>query len=266
MLVLFNTNGITQCFKENTTFQSGESIKYLAYYNWGVVWVDAGWVMFNVKDTVYQGKDVYYFDSYGRSHSTYDWFFKVRDRYQCYLDKKLLRPVWYHRQNHEGSFKADYKYIFNYQNNTVHTFTENSDRPYEELDVRFSECTYDVLSLVYFARNIDYTKLEIGDSVPVTAFIDREIFNLYIRYRGKETIKLKNGTSYNCLVFSALLVEGTIFKGGEDLLVWVTDDKNKIPVKVEAKILIGSVKAYLEEANGLRYPLEAIIKTKNNEE
>ena len=82
--------------------------------------------------------------------------------------------------------------------------------------------------------------------------IDNEIHDLYFRYRGKGVIETRNGEVYKCLKFTALLLEGSLFKGGEDLVVWVSDDKNKIPVLIEAKILVGSVKVYLEEATGLR--------------
>jgi hypothetical protein len=266
LILFFTVHALSaQCFNKNTVFQPGEKVIYQAFYNWGIVWVDAGWVMFSVKDTVYEGKDVYFLDSYGRSQPSYDWFFKVRDRYQCYLDKNTLQPLWFHRQNYEGGFEVDYKYIFDHKNNIAYTYTENSDRPYQEETVKFPECTYDVLSLIYFARNIEFSGFNIDDSVPVVSIIDREIYNLYIRYKGRDTIKLNDGSKYSCLMFSALLVEGTIFKGGEDLYVWVTDDKNRVPVKVEAKILIGSVKAYLNKAEGLRYPMDAYIKKKNHE-
>jgi hypothetical protein len=93
---------------------------------------------------------------------------------------------------------------------------------------------------------------KVNDLIPIVSIIDNEVFHLHLRYLGHETIEHKNGKKYNCVKFSALLVEGTIFKGGEDLEVWVTNDANKVPVLVEAKILIGSVKAYLHEATGLR--------------
>jgi len=69
---------------------------------------------------------------------------------------------------------------------------------------------------------------------------------------GKVVLKTKDGNKYNCIKFSALLIEGTIFKGGEDLFVWVTDDENRIPVMIEAKIIVGSVKALLSGTEGLR--------------
>jgi hypothetical protein len=248
-----------QCFKKNTTFREGESITYLAYYNWGFIWLNAGWVRFTVKPESYLDREVYHLESYGSSHTSYDWFFKVRDRYRCYLDKKDLRPLWFHRKNYEGGFEVDNKYLFNYSKNVAYTFTQNSDRPYKEDTIPLPPCTFDVLSLIYYCRNLDFGRLAVYDTIPVTSIIDNEIFNLYIRYRGRETIKARDGTRYRCIKFSALLVEGTSFKGGEDLFVWVTDDNNRVPVLVEAKIVVGSVKAYLIETKGLRYPIESIV-------
>ena len=145
------------------------------------------------------------------------------------------------------------KYIFDWDNQQVYSFTQNSDKPYTEDTVSISECTYDVLSLIYYARNINFDDYNVGDKIPVQSIIDNELFNLYIRYLGKETIKDREGNKHDCVKFSALLVEGTIFRGGEDMFVWVSNDKNKVPILVEAKILIGSVKAYIKQSKGLRY-------------
>ncbi|HSH53034.1 MAG TPA: DUF3108 domain-containing protein, partial [Bacteroidales bacterium] len=80
-----------------------------------------------------------------------------------------------------------------------------------------------------------------------------------VRFLGREVIKLHNKQKFKTIKFSALLVEGTIFKGGEDLLIWVTDDLNRIPVLIEAKILIGSVKATLLSTENLKFPLDSEI-------
>ncbi|MCB9002637.1 MAG: DUF3108 domain-containing protein [Bacteroidales bacterium] len=102
-----------------------------------------------------------------------------------------------------------------------------------------------VLSAVYHFRQIDFTKYSIGEKIPINIAIDNDIYPLYIRYMGKEIITLKNGETYKTLKFKIKLVEGTIFTGGEDMTIWVTDNNLRIPVLVEAKILIGSVKAIL---------------------
>lgn len=246
-----------QCLNSNLAYTEGEVLKYSVYYNWGFIWIDAGWVNFSVKPAVYKGKTVYHFDSQGASHKSYDWLYKVRDRYQSYVDKETLLPVWFHRTNFEGGFQVYNQYQFDWKNNRVFIATETSDRPFKKDTLALPNCTYDVLSLIYTCRNVDFSKLKKNDTVPVITVIDNEVFNLYIRYLGKETIKDRNNNQYRCIKFSALLVEGTIFKGGEDMFVWITDDSNKVPVLVEAKILVGSVKAYFNEAEGLKNPMKA---------
>jgi len=106
---------------------------------------------------------------------------------------------------------------------------------------------YDVLSAIYWCRSIDFSKLKKGDRVPLTMAIDDGVYDLFIRYLGTEKIEHRNGEIFDTYKFSVMLVEGTIFKGGEDMVVWVSRDDKKVPILVEAKILIGSVKAYLLE-------------------
>lgn len=257
--VSFNM-AFSQCFKTNFAFSPGEVIKYEVYYNWGFVWLNAGNVDFKVNSGTFHNKPIYYFDSQGSTYKSYDWFFKVRDRYQSYLDTETLRPLWFHRENYEGGYEADYQYFFNYSDNVVYSYSRNSDRPFKKDTVEIPPCTFDLLSLIYYTRNIDFSHLQVGDSVPITSIIDNEIYELYIRYLGREVIENKIGEKYHCIKFSALLVEGTIFKGGEDLFVWVSDDKNRVPILVEAKILVGSVKAYLTSMQGMRNQVESLIK------
>jgi hypothetical protein len=257
-LIIAKTNA--QCFESNFSFQENEVLHYQVYYNLGFIWLNAGFVEFRVKPGNYIGHQVYHLDSYGSSHESYDWIFKVRDRYQSYLDKETLKPLWFLRENAEGGYEVNNRYIFDQYHHMVYSFTENSDQPFKQDTLRIPACTFDVLSVVYYCRNLDFSKLAPGDSLPITCILDAELFNLYVRYLGKENIETRAGETYRCIKFSALLVEGTIFKGGEDLYVWVTDDLNRVPVLVEAKILIGSVKAYLESMEGLKNPVTSLIK------
>ncbi len=248
-----------QCFDTNFTFQVGEKITYQVVYNWHFIWLNAGRVEFEVKKTKFLDRDVYYFDAYGKTFKAYDFFFKVRDRFESYVDMKTLRPLWFERDTYEGGYAVHNRYIFDHRNKIIFSFTENSNKPFLLDTLPLPDCTFDVLSLTYYCRNLDFSGLKVNDTIPVSVIIDNELFNLYVRYLGKEVIETREGDKYKCIKFSALLVEGTIFKGGEDLYVWVTDDKNRIPVLVEAKILVGSVKALLDGANGLRYKIAAKI-------
>jgi hypothetical protein len=260
LLFLVYKTGFSQCFTTNFAFSEGETVTYEVSYNWGFIWLNAGYVEFNVKPGEYHDRYIYFLDAYGSTYKSYDWFFKVRDHYQCYLDKEKLHPLWFHRENYEGGYEVDNRYIFNPDKNIVYAYTQNSKQTFRKDTVNIPPCTFDLLSIIYYARNIDFSGLSIGDSIPIITIIDGEIYDLYIRYLGKETIQSRSGEEYRCIKFSILLVEGTIFKGGENMFVWVSDDRNRIPILVDAKILIGSVKAYVIGIHGIRNPVMSLVE------
>jgi hypothetical protein len=249
-----------QCGKEINTFKIGEKITYQAYYNWGFIWIHAGDVEFSVKAATYQSKEVYHLSTFGASKKSYDWIYKVRDTFQTYVDKEIFQPLWFERKTLEGSYKAYENYIFQPAQSRIFSATENSDRLFARDTIVVKPCTLDVLTAVYTCRSLNFANLKINQKIPITMIIDSKVYPLYIRYLGKENIETKNKQKFRCIKFSVLLVEGTIFKGGEDMFIWVTDDDNRIPVLVQAKILIGSVKAYLNTATGLISDNQARVK------
>ena len=175
--------------------------------------------------------------------------YKVKDKYETYLDKETFAPDRFVRNVHEGSTKIYQDVSFNRKkeeaisNNKAYTI---------------SRCTQDVLSAIYFARNIDYNKFSPGDKIPFSMFLDDKMYSLYIKYLGKEQITTKMGT-YNSIKIAPLLIEGTIFEGGEKMTIWVSDDQNHLPLRVESPILVGSIKVDLMEFEGLRNPFSSII-------
>lgn len=258
LIIYFGRLSRSQCSSNESCFQQGEKITYEVAYNWGFIWVNAGEVYFKTDTTIINGKTYFYFDSFGKSYKFYDWFFKVRDRYQSVVDPTTFHPLWFKRNTYEGGFQVNNRYDFDFEKGKVISSVEHSDKPLTVDTLNLDSCIFDVLSAVYYARNIDFSKYKPGDKIPINFIIDGEFYELYIRYLGNENIKNRDGKQYNCIKFSAMLVEGTLFKGGEDLYVWVSDDKNKIPIFVVAKILIGSVKAYLTGYEGLKYKLNSL--------
>ena len=240
-------------------FKAGETIFYDVAYNWGFIWVDAGKVKFSVDSLVIDGRPVYHFKSSGRSLKIYDWIFKVRDYYESYADAVSFEPVYFRRNTYEGGYFVKNEYNFDYENKKIFSHTENSDKPETYDTLNLLPGIKDVQTAVYFARSINFSDKKIGEKFYFSMIIDNEVYNIYARYLGKEIVENIDGRIYRCHKFSAMLVEGTIFKGGEDLLVWATDDKNQIPVIVEAKIIVGSVKAYLVNTKNLFHKTTSII-------
>jgi len=263
ILILLSANLFAQenqCNVTSIPFKAGEKVTYRAVYNWGFIWVNAGDVVFTVSDTIYAGKPAFHFLSKGWSLKQYDWFFKVRDRFESIADTASLKPFWFERDTYEGGFKAYNRYVFDHSKSKLDIISQTSDRPFKKEILPLKPCTFDVLTAIYYCRTINFDNRKIGETIPLTMAVDNEVFELYIRYLGKEQLKTHNGEIFNTIKFSAMLVEGTIFKGGEDMFVWVTDDQNHVPVLIEAKILVGSVKAVITRMDGLKYPLTALIE------
>ena len=250
---------VAQCGDTNFSFQPGEVVNYHAYYNWGFIWLNAGTVQFSVESDRINDRPAYRMKAYGTTYKTYDRFFKVRDTFEVKVDTLHLEPFEFKRITNEGSYHASYLYRFNHQARFISAIIQKEEEPEKRIEIPWQSCSFDILTMVYKARNIDFSRYQTDDEIPINMVVDGKVHNLFIRYLGKESIKNRDGRQFKCLKFSPLLVEGTIFESGEDMTVWVTDDQNRIPIIVEAKILIGSVKAVFVDATGLRHPITAEI-------
>lgn len=246
------TAGDDFCGIRNNSFSINENISYVVFYNALGIFVNAGSARFTTSLTKVSNKTAYHLVGTGTTNSKYDWIFKVRDRYESYIDTATLKPYKFVRSIEEGGFKKYENVTFNQNTNTAIT----NDGVF-----KVPNCVQDVLSSIYYARNIDFKKYKIGDKIPFSMFIDNEVFNMYIRYLGTETIKTRYG-KFNTYKFKPLLVKGTIFEGGEKMTVWVTQDQNKVPVRIESPITIGSVKVDLMGYQNLRYPLTSLISVR----
>jgi len=237
------------CGIRNTAFQSGESISYNIFYAVAGIYVNAGTAVFSATTEKLNNRTVYHVTGEGKTNSNYDWIFKVRDKYESYFDTANLQPLKFVRNVNEGSYKQFQTVTFNQQTNTAVTNNGVYQVP---------NCIQDVLSAVYYARNIDFNKYKTDDRIPFSMFLDDQVQNLYIRYLGKEDIKTRYG-KFHAIKFKPLLVKGTMFTGGEKMTVWVSDDANHIPLRIESPIVVGSVKVDMMQYNNLRYPLSSMI-------
>jgi hypothetical protein len=254
LLLSVSSRTFGQCLEQTTAYEAGEEIWFDVKYNWGIIWVDAGEVMFAVEDAKWEGYDAHWFKGYGRSMPKWDWVYKVRDTFDAIGTQEQLRPLYFHRNTKEGSYKVNNKYWFDTEEKNIKAEVYNSDEAETiKKNVPYDECIWDVLSAIYYARNINFSGFKKDQKIPFNLIVNGKVYNLFVRYLGKEQLEMPDGKVYNAIKFSALLVEGTIFDGGEDMTVWVSDDKNKIPLKVQAKIQVGWVKAFLKSTKGLKY-------------
>jgi hypothetical protein len=241
-----------RCGLQNAAFKSGEVVEFHVYYTLAGIWVHAGNVKFSTYLESLENKPVYHIVGDGSTLQSYDWIYKVRDRYETYIDTATLLPRKFIRKVNEGGYRKFETVSFYHQSGTAVT---------NQGVFKIPACAQDVLSEVYLARNIDFSKLKPGDRIPFDLFLDNEIYNMYVRYLGKETIKTRYGT-FRTIKFRPLLLKGSIFEGGEKMTVWVSDDGNKLPVRVESPITVGKIKVDMMSYNNLRHPLTSLVSTR----
>jgi hypothetical protein len=163
-----------------------------------------------------------------------------------------MQPLKFLRNVNEGGYKIYQNITFNKTANTAITTNGVYKVP---------ACVQDVVSAMYYARNVDFSQLQPDDKIPFSMFLDNEVFNMYIRFVGREEIKTKYG-KFRAIKIKPLLLKGTIFEGGENMTVWVSDDLNHIPVRVESPLVVGKVKIDMMSYANLRHPLTSLIKRK----
>lgn len=219
--------------KVNEAFKEGEVLSYRLHYGM----IEAATATLEVKPTIEKigPRECYHIVGNGVSKGSFDFFFKVRDKYETHIDKNSLVPWIFNRNCYEGGYTIHQNYNFDHYSKKVDVGGGET--------FPITEGTQDMISAFYSARNLDFTDAKIGDTYALNCFIDKENWPLKIKFVGKETIKSEVG-KIRCLKFRPIVQKGRVFKKEEDLNVWISDDKNHIPVRAQAKILIGAV--YLE--------------------
>jgi hypothetical protein len=226
-------------------FQTGEWFKFRVHYGM----INAGYATLEVQDGVINNKKVYHVIGKGYSTGMSRFFFKVDDLYESYFDKVTGNPYKYVRKIDEGGYTKNQEGFFNqasdrvlvkdYENKTERTFVIPNN-------------TQDIVSTFYYLRNYPtINKLKVGESVSIDMFFDEETTKFKLKFIGREDIDTKFGV-IPTMIFRPLVQSGRVFKEQEALTVWISDDDNKIPVRIQASLTVGSIKADLDGFKGLK--------------
>lgn len=230
--------------KKEVAFKEGEVLTYKLKY--GFITAAEATIKVLPSDMKFDGKPTYRLQVDARTSGTFDVFYKVRDHYDSYIDKVELTPYFYQEDVREAKYRRQDKARFYQDTKKVVANTGTYTAPTTQ--------TFDLVSAYYFARSLDISKLKINDTFKLNYFLGDEISALEIQYVGKEVVKTKLG-NINCLKFSPSIKPGRIFKKDSKLYLWITDDGNRVPVKAQVEILVGSVTMELKSAEGLKYPI-----------
>jgi hypothetical protein len=230
------------------SFKAGEQLSYKLKY--GFFTAAEADIKVSESDKKFDGHPAFHIVADSKTAGTFDIFYKVRNRYETYVDEKNLEPYFYTENRKES----------NYKHTDNVTFDHNTDKITAAKGIfPMKGKTFDFLSAYYFARSIDISKIHIGDKFNLQYFLEDGVHNMEITYSGKEKMDCSMGT-FNCLKFNPTIIPGRVFRKSSKLYLWITDDNNRIPVKAHVELVVGSITMDLTGAKGLKYPLNPLKK------
>ncbi|RZF59741.1 DUF3108 domain-containing protein [Sphingobacterium corticibacterium] len=237
------TIGQTLPYLAQPTYQAGENLTYKLKY--GILSVATGTLKVEKSKLRFSNPNAFHLSAFGQTSGLFA-VYKVRNKYDSYIDGDNYLPYLYIEDIHEGSYTREEYATFDHRNKKVSgkkgTFTSPTSQ------------FFDLLSAYYFSRNLDLSSLKKGDSFKLTYFLNDEVAQLGIKYIGIEKIKTSLG-ELECIKFSPEITPGRIFRKDSQLFLWVTNDGNRIPVKAQVEILVGTVTMELVDASGLKHTL-----------
>jgi hypothetical protein len=237
---------------ENNAFVRGEKFTFKAYYDsfiTGKVIAGVATLEINADNKEFNGRATYHAMATGKSKGAFNLFFKVDDQFETYFDEDYIVPWHFIRKTHEGDYRRNDEVRFNQLSLSVSSSTANKKMPIG---------TQDIISAFYFARTLDFSHVKLGENFDITYFLDDSVYTAVIQFAGHEDIEIGLGT-FHCLKFKPMVVKGKVFSQPYAMDIWITDDKNHIPVLAKSVVIVGSVKLELTGYQNLANPVNSLI-------
>ncbi|MGO4820186.1 MULTISPECIES: DUF3108 domain-containing protein [unclassified Flavobacterium] len=250
-IILFLLLILTVSFdsRNEDAYDVGEWFKFRIHY--GIV--NAGYATLEVKDATINNKKAFHVIGKGYTTGMSRFFFKVDDLYESYIDKETGSPYRFVRKIDEGGYRKNQEGFFNQSANKV-LVKDYKNR--NEKTFVIPKNTQDILSAFYYLRNSpEINKISPGESVAIDMFFDDETTKFKLKFVGRENITTKFGV-VSSMVFKPLVQSGRVFKEKESVTIWISDDDNRLPIRIKAELAVGSIKADLDAFKGLNNPFK----------
>jgi len=256
LLALFvSPKAQAQCTIENNYFQDGEYMSYDLYIKFAIT-TKGGFATLSTRSVKYAGKDAYKMTLISASEGFARKVFPLNDTLACYMSKDLV-PLAYTKDAHEGDDHTIEKLSYSYSGDKVNIRAirhKNGNFKFDE-NLAFSGCTYDLMSILFYARTLDYTYMKNGSETKVNFVTGKDKVSMRIIYNGKEQVKANDGKKYNCVKLTLYIQDDAFDNGKEAMKVFITDDNNRMPVRLETKLKVGSTRVILKSYKGNKHPV-----------
>jgi len=242
----------------NIAFGAGEELTYKAH----LFFFHVGQGITRIDRKIYDinGRPCYKVDAYGATVGAVSWVSRFDDNWGAFIDTTTLGTQLAYRKLKEGSYRRDEVVYFDQERNKVSIKVKD-----EKTGLYDEPKTYngpknakDLVSGFMYLRVIDFTKVAKGDTIVISGFLEKEFYDLKVIFMGKEIIKTSVG-KIQCLKLRPIMPANSLFDGENSIACWISDDLNRIPVKIQAKMFIGSAGLELSSFRGLRNQLKIIF-------
>lgn len=233
-------------------FNAGEWFGFRIHYSI----FNASYATLSLTQDTIKGIPVIHAKGYGKTTGLARWFFKLEDHYDSYFDEKKIIPYHFVRDIYEGGYTKDLEIDFDHEQHLAHV---NDKKNKIKGTFNIKKNTQDILSAFYFLRTYyPDKKMIVGEEFDINMFFDNENYHFKLKFIGREMLSTKFG-KINCIKFRPVVQSGRVFKEQEGVTLWVSDDKNRIPLKVKADLAIGSLGVELENFKNIKFPFNVIV-------
>jgi hypothetical protein len=260
LLSIFTSLLLTVCSAQEKPFDAGEELHYDIHYKYGLITMKAGTATFAINPSEKSADSSVHTSLTFKTTSFFDRIHKMRDTLKSTLNERL-EPIYNIRKVNEGNTHYSEEIFFNafgYDYSEVRVIRKNQAGAIRFDTVHHSSnAGFDLLSILTFARTLDYEKMYSGETLQITNFIGRDRVDAFVRFAGTETLKTREGSKYQSFKLNIDASDSAFKESGNAMEIWIGADKNRLPLKLKAKLKIGAGEAELVSSKNLKYPLES---------
>lgn len=256
LMTAFSSDSSRYALRKNNSFSTGERLNYKVH----VGFISAGEATMSITDEIYEinNRPCFKINVFGQTSGLFDFFYTVRNNWGTYLDTASLVPHKFYEDKRENKYRKHEVVEFDHCKDSAIVSRIDKERPIEYF--KTPRQPQDLISGYYYIRTLDYTKIPEGQIITLDAFYDKKIYDFRVKFLGRETIKTKLGR-IDALAFAPIMPKNDLFEeGNETIKIWLSDDSNKIPIKIWAKMFVGAVEIDLTDAQNLKTPLTFVDK------
>ena len=243
-------------------YDGGERMSFVIHYKWGIINADVASASISLENAVLDGRPGFAASIFGQNARLFDSFFKMREDFRSWFLADGFEPVRFTRDTREGSYYSLNDYAFDPDARVIRADLDSKSKGKRSMELPLTDCTFDVLSLFYYARNLDFSAVQPGRKYPLTFAIDDDICNIFFIYKGLETLDVKGLGKVRTRRFTVSLASGEVF--GDDVEaagdLWFTDDENRLLVWFDTPIRIGHIYGRITAWDGLKHPFDALVQ------